>query len=90
MERDREGPTMRAAEVATWTGLSLRTVQRRATAWQSGDRSPYAIKSGRTGGDRGDLVVDRVDAERVRLQRLGELPGEVTAEQYAAERRRAK
>ena len=77
---------MTVTEAVEYTGLSRRTVQRRAQAWIDGDRTPYAIKSGRTGGDRGDRLIDRADAERVRLQRLGELPGTVTAEEYAAQR----
>ncbi|MEU8023717.1 hypothetical protein AB0B88_16030 [Micromonospora haikouensis] len=79
---------MTVTEAVRHTGLSRSTLQRRAQAWIDGDRSPYALKAGRTGGDRGDRVIDRVDAERVRLQRLGELPGAVTAHEYAATRAR--
>ena len=71
------------SEAVELTGLSDNTLRRRVDAWLSGDRSPYALKGGRTGGDKGDRLVDPLDAERARLQRLGELPGTVTTDEYA-------
>jgi hypothetical protein len=74
-------------EVVELTGLSATTIRRRCDAWQRGERTPYAIKVGRTGGDKGDRLIDPDDAERVRLQARGELDPAVTAEQYAAQQR---
>ncbi len=71
-------------EVVELTGLSATTIRRRCDAWERGDRTPYAIKVGRTGSDRGDRLIDPTDVERVRLQTRGELDRDVTAEQYAA------
>lgn len=73
--------------VAVLHPLSRRTIQRRLDAWLDGDRSPYAIRCARTGGDRGVRLADPVDVERVRLQLAGELDQSVTAEQYATSRR---
>lgn len=62
---------------------SIQTFRRRLEAWQNGKRGPKAIIGWRTGGDEGHWRVDEVDIVRVRRQNLGELPGDVTAEQFA-------
>ncbi len=72
------------AEAIERTGLSDNTLRRRVDAWIEGKRTPYAIKGGRTGGDRGDRQFDALDVERARLQLLGELDGSVTTDEYAA------
>lgn len=77
------------SEAAAHVGISQPTIRRRVDAWLRGDRSPYALKGGRTGGSKGDRSVDPVDAERARLQRVGELPSTVTTEEYARARRDA-
>ncbi len=76
---------MTVGEAVAYTGVPKKTLHRRCDAWiDAGDRSPNAIKSSRTGGaTRGDRLVNRDDAERVRLQRLGELDGRVTADEWA-------
>lgn len=70
----------------SWTGLSRRTVQRRLDAWRSPHAwisgSPYAIRGTTRAGERGDRMIDPVDAERVRLQERGLLPAEVTTRQW--------
>lgn len=71
------------SEAVQVTGLSRSTVQRRVDAWIAGDRSPAALKGGRTHGTSGERRVDPVDARRVRDQLLGNLAAEVTAEEYA-------
>lgn len=71
---------MTVSEAVIHTGLSMNTVRRRVDAWDSGDRSPYALKGGRSGG--GERLVDRLDAERVRLQRVGDVASAVTTEQW--------
>lgn len=63
-------------------GLSRTTLHRRATAWENGDRSPYAIKTGRT-SQGGRRRIDSRDLDRVRRQLAGELPLSVTAEEWA-------
>lgn len=74
------------SEAVEALGLPRRTIQRRGQAWENGDRSSYAIRSGRTGGDRGDRLYDPIDIERVRRQLDGQLPLTVTAEQYVQQR----
>lgn len=76
------GP-MEVSEAAVYTGLSANTVRRRVDLWLSGDRSSRALKGGRTSGTTGDRLIDRVDAERVRLQLLGEVEPTVTPEEWA-------
>lgn len=80
---------MTVSAAAEYIGTSISTVQRRADAWEAGNRSPYALKSTRAGwvgGHRRDRLIDPTDAERARLQRHGELPADVDAEQYARQR----
>jgi len=62
---------------------SIQTLRRRLMKWQAGERGAEAIKGSRTSGDRGHWRVDPVDVVRVRRQNLGELPGDITAEQFA-------
>jgi len=63
---------------------SIQTLRRRLARWQAGERGAEAVKGSRTSGDRGHWRVDPVDVQRVRRQNLGLLPGDVTAEQFAA------
>ena len=71
------------ADLAIYTGIPEMTLRRRVDAWSRGDRTPYAIRGGRTGGDRGARRVGRVEAERVRRQRIGEIDASITADEYA-------
>lgn len=68
----------------TYTGVGRRTIQRRVDAWLRGDRTSYAMRSSTRPNQRGDRLVDPVDAERVRLQELGHLDSAVTAAQWDA------
>jgi hypothetical protein len=70
-------------EAVERTGLSRSTLHRRADAWQAGDRSPYAVRSGRK-TDGGERTFDPRDLDRVRRQMIGDVLPSVTAEQWAA------
>jgi hypothetical protein len=77
-----------------YTGVGRRTVHRRVDAWLDPEhpehRTPYAIRSSQRPNARKDRLIDPVDAERVRLQELGQLDGSVTTEEWdrmIAERR---
>jgi hypothetical protein len=88
LSRDREGSVsadrdLGIADLAVYTGIPEMTLRRRVDAWSRGDRTPYAIRGGRTGGDRGARRVGRVEAERVRRQRIGEIDASVNADEYA-------
>jgi len=65
---------MTVPEAARRVGVSQETIRRRVDAWIGGERGPYAIKGGRTGGDRGNRYVDVDDVERARRQLAGEDP----------------
>jgi hypothetical protein len=73
-----EGPrTIGVLDAAELTGLSVSTVQRRVDAWQRGDRSDYALKGGTAGATSSKgatRYVDRLDAEALAKQLVGELP----------------
>lgn len=67
------------------TGVPPMTLRRRVDAWLARDparmESGYAVVGARVFGGR---LVDMVDAERVRLQRLVQLDRSVTADAWAA------
>jgi hypothetical protein len=84
MASEQDKQMMTITDAITLTGLSKATLHRRVDAWGRGDRSPYALKGGRTGGDRGTRMIDRLDAERARLQGRGDLPADMTTAGYAA------
>lgn len=74
---------MSIAEAIEHTGVPKRTLHRRAEAWETGDRTSYAIRSWRlyAGGPR---RLDRADVERVRMQRLGRLDPTITADEFSS------
>lgn len=79
---DAASKPMTVSQAAEYTGLSETTVRKRADLWFGGGRGPDALKAGRTHGNRGARLIDRRDAERVRLQVAGELDANVTADEF--------
>lgn len=66
---------------ARHAGVSENTLRRRVDAWtERGDRGPYAVKGARVWGGR---LVDELDIERLRLQRLAVLDAQLNADQWA-------